>query len=282
MKFTLMSGMLEDALHMILPFEEFVSLAKEAGYEAVDMMAPHIDVPGKEAKEILDKYGMKLSCVDVIAGFQDCITEESYQSLLAEVKGYIDLAAEAGSPTFLIMPTVLSGSFGQDRETLYDLILRGLKDCVAYVLEKGMVPTTESLHTLEVPYCSTGDLLRVLNDVPEVTFTLDTGNSFPAQDGIMTTYSRVKDRLLNFHIKHAVAVESGGKYLCTNGKYMKLLPCDPIPQDLQELFDQLVRDGFEGYIGYEGACAADNPLDAARKVLEFFKKAEETAKTIQK
>ena len=278
MKYTLMSGMLEDALGVILPFEEFVALAKEAGYEAVDVMAPHIDVSGTQAKAILEKYDMTLSCVDMIAGFQDCVTEESYQQLLGEVKGYIDLAAEAGSPTFLIMPTVLKGTKGQDREQLYDLILRGLKECTAYVIEKGMVPTTESLHTLEVPYCSTGDLLRVLQDVPEVTFTMDTGNSFPAQDGIMTTYERVKDRLLNFHIKYAVAVESGGKYLCTNGKYMKILPCDPIPQDLQILFDRLVTDHFEGYIGYEGACAADNALDAAKEVLDFFNQAEEIAK----
>lgn len=79
-----------------MTFEDLVKLAKDCGYDGLDLMSFHFEIPGAEAKKILERYGIVLSAVNLIMPFANASTEEKFTVMLSRAKAAIDQACEAG------------------------------------------------------------------------------------------------------------------------------------------------------------------------------------------
>ena len=254
-----------------MTFEDLVRCAKENGYDAVDMMSFHFETEGKEAKEILDKYGMKMSAVDLIMPFANCTTEEKYELMLSRAKSAIDQTADAGCETLMLMPTVYALDGGITFEQGYQNMIRGLRACVAYANGRGVTVSTETLESVGVPYCTIGEMKRVFADVPELRYTHDTGNPLVGCEDPITTYETFRDRVRTVHFKEYGDVDRGDAKLCRNGRKVDSVPFGEGVIDFRKHLELLHRDNYDGYIVIEGSVAADDRLDGVKKSIDYFR-----------
>ena len=257
-----------------MQFEDFCRLAKEAGYEGVDMMWCFVEMSGAEAAEILSRYGLQMSSFNLIANFAAAATEEETAALFNEiiVPG-IDKAVEAAACQVLIMPCSPFLPEGMTREQAYRNIVRGLKMTVAYAKEKGITVATETLQTIQVPYCSTGEISRVLEAVPGLGYVYDTANLLPSLDRPEDSMKYFAD-LAGVHMKDGAYTDRKGLYLAADGTYMEYVPYGTGVVDFKDLYRQLKERGFDGWVCFEGVSNEPDPMLAPKADLAYFRAVE--------
>jgi sugar phosphate isomerase/epimerase len=252
-----------------MTFEEFVIIAKEAGYDGVDMMAMHLDLPGKEIRRILDKHGMVLTTINVISCFCAAKTDEEMQQKIEEAKRYIDMGADAGARYVLIMPAFVAAVPGITREASYHKMVYGLKACVDYARTRHVTLTTEALHTMQVPYCSIGEMKRVFEAVPELTYTHDTGNMLPSLEDSVEGIEAFKDRLVFVHMKDLNYSDHRGLFLDACGRELELAVYGTGLVDFKANLKSLKDMGYQGYITMESR--STNPHDIKQGIKDDLK-----------
>jgi sugar phosphate isomerase/epimerase len=259
-----------------MEFDEFVMFAKETGYQAVDCMDFHLEISGSQARKILEKHGMVLSSLNVIADFANANNDEKFNRALGSVKAGIDKASAAGCKTVLVMPTSLATP-GISKEEAFDNIVKGLAACLAYAGSKGITLTTEPLQSIAGPYCSYGEMIRVLEALPGLSYTHDTGNSLPALENPVVGYEKLKSRIIGLHLKDFIYGDEGRGDLCANGKKLLQAPYGEGVVDFKALFKRLVADKFAGYISFEGTGHTHDGKADAVEAIALFKRIETEA-----
>lgn len=259
-----------------MEFEDLVKLAKDSGYDGLDLMSYHFEISGSEAKAILEKYGITLSAVDLIMPFANASDETKYQTMLSRAKAMIDKTAEAGCKKMLLMPTVYTFDEGITTAEAFDNFTRGLRDCVAYGKEKGVTVNTETLESIDVPYCTCDEMEKIFKAVPELKYTHDTGNPVVGLEDPVATYEKFRDRVETVHFKEYGYVEKGERpHVCRDGKKVDNVPFGEGIIDFQTHLKMLKRDGYDGYIALEGTVAAENCIQGVKGAVSFFRKMEE-------
>lgn len=261
-----------------MSFEDYVKFAKETGYDGIDMMSYHLEMEGSQAKQILDKYGITLSAVNIIMPFVSANTEDKFNTMFSVAKMTIDKAFDAGCRNILLMPAVYNADEGITREQSFHNMVRGLKACVAYGESKGITINTETLESIAVPYCSCGEMDRVFKAVPGLKYNHDTGNPLVAMEDPIETYKLFKDKVVSVHFKDLGYVEYHRSFLSNDGRKLSSVPFGEGLVDFKEHLKFLMDNKYEGFITIEGSVPADNPLDGAVKSLEYFKNMECKAK----
>jgi sugar phosphate isomerase/epimerase len=247
-----------------MTFEDFVILAKESGYEGVDMMATFLDTPGKELKRILDKHSMVLTSISVIAGFCGARTDEEMQQKIDEAKRYIDMGADAGAHYVLINAASIMAVPGISREASYQKMIVGLKACVEHAKTRNVTLSSEALHTTQVPYCSIGDMKRIFEAVPELTYSHDTGNMLPMLEDPVEGLEALKDRTVFVHMKDLEYADRPGAYGDVCGRKLALAVYGTGLVDFKAVMRKLKEMDYKGYITLESR--STNPKDIRQGV----------------
>lgn len=256
-----------------MTFEDYVKFAKENGFDGLDMMSFHFEEDGAEAKKILDQYDMTLSSVNIISTFSECADEEALEKAFQEVKAVIDNAAAAGCKSFLVTTGYFPGQ-GMTREQVFQSMVKGLTKCVEYGKELGVVINTETLESVGVPFCATGEMLRLFEAVPGLMYTHDTGNPIVAMEDPIATYNALKDRVVSVHFKDLEYTENKTMMMNPMGRFLDRAFLGEGEIDFKKHLELLKRDGYQGFITIEGQRPADNQLDGAIAALKFFREME--------
>jgi sugar phosphate isomerase/epimerase len=232
MKLSLSGRIIEvDYKYCQLRVEEFLKLAKEIGYDAVELRRTQISatIPMEEVRQIrgmLDKYGIGVSRFPT-GKVQD---EES----LKELGAFADMAVELGCPYLTIG---------------FDSIPWAQK-AADYLKERGLgiaiqVHTGGAFETPEVA-------LNTLKEINRDNFGLmyDPANLFLKRVDYVQGIEQLKDYLFIVSVQclaPAAAGEEGAKEY--EGVYYKRhLLGRPGGMDFQGVFKALNKIGFEGYI----------------------------------
>ncbi len=253
-----------------LRFEDLVVLAKEAGYQGIDMMSQLLELPGPEVRAILAKHEMALSCINIVAPFCCATSDAEFAQKTDEVRQTIDQAADAGAESVLIMPAYTWLPSGMSREAGFQQMLRGMRESAQYAKQKGVQLTTETLQFIKTPYCSNGEILRMLEAVPELTFTLDTGNCLPMLENPLEILDCVADRLIGVHIKDMQFVGGDGDYATVDGRQLRQVPYGQGLVDYPALHRRLVEMDFRGWVAFEGMSRNSDPKLGIREDLAWF------------
>lgn len=257
-----------------MTFEDLVKLAKENGYDGLDMMSFHMEIDGKEAKKILDRYGITLSAVNLIMPFSNASTEEKFQLMLSRAEGVIDQAYDAGCRNILLMPSVYTLDEGITMEQAFRNFTRGLKACVAYGNKKGMTINTETLEAIGVPYCTCGEMKRIFDEVEGLKYSHDTGNPIVGCEDPADLYEMFKDKVVAVHFKEFGFVDKPDAKVCRDGKTVDSVPFGEGLIDFKKHLQMLKRDGYQGYITLEGSVAAKDKLEGVRESIKYFRNME--------
>lgn len=254
-----------------MSFEDLVRFARDSGYDGVDMMSFHFEEEGGRAREILEKYGVALSAVDIIVPFVNAVSPDKFRTFFNKAKETIDQAYDAGCRNVLLMPSVYQAEEGVTRERAFQNIVAGLRACVAYGQGLGMTISTETLESMGVPLCSCGEMERLFAAVSGLGYTHDTGNPLLARESPTDVYERFRDKVAAVHFKDLAYAEGQGDYLAASGRYMVRADFGAGLVDFPRHLELLKRDGYRGFITLEGSVPARDPLEGAVRSLEYFK-----------
>ena len=252
-----------------MTFEDFVILARETGYDGVDMMATFLDLPGSEIRAILDKHKMELVSISQISSFCSARTDEEMQAKLEEARHYIDMAADAGAHYVLINAASIVAAPGISREASYQKMIQGLKACMAYARTKNVVLSTEALHTTQVPYCSIGDMKRIFAEIPDLTYSHDTGNMLPMLENPLEALEALKDRTVFVHMKDLEYADRPGAYTDVCGRKLALAVYGTGLVDFKAIIKRLKEINYQGFITLESR--STNPADFKQGLIDDLK-----------
>ena len=256
-------------------FEDLVRFTKEHGFDALDMMSYQMEAPGETLREILEKYGVTLSAVNIISPFSEAADEADFQRMLERTKAEIDLAIAAGAENIMLVPGGYQNRCGYTREQLYQNMVRGVREGLAYTDGRASF-STETLETSSLPWCSLGEMQRILDAVPGLMYTHDTGNPLVANEDPAALCSRFRNRVVRVHFKDLGYTEAGeNAYRCMDGRYLRLVPLGTGVVDFAAHLRLLDEIGFDGYITLEGGRPTGDPWQRAVSALAFFRDMEQ-------
>ncbi len=254
-----------------MTFEDMVRFAKETGFDGLDLMSFNLTVPGTEAKEILEKYGIVLSSANVIIPFAGAMSEEEYQRMMIQAKSDIDECCAAGAKQIMMVPAVYNLPEGLTMEKSVQNCIRALRELVVYCNEKQVVISTETLESAELSYCTCGEMLRILDNVEGLKYTHDTGNPIVGLEDPVAVYEMFKDRVSYVHFKEYAYVDDVDGILCRNGKKVKRVPYGQGVIDFKGHLKALKENGYNGFINLEGHTTEDDVLEGTKGALKYFK-----------
>ena len=252
-------------------FEDLVRFTAENGFDGLDMTSFELELEGSEHKAILERYGVKLSAVNIIMPFSEATTEAEYQEMLEATKRDIDKAVDCGADKILLVPGGYGRAEGGTREMAFETMTRALGDALAYAAGRIAI-STEPLENIGLPWSSLGEMARVLDAVPGLGYNHDTGNPLVANEDPLEILKRFRDRILNVHFKDLGPAEAApGNYRCMDGSWLKPVPLGTGLVDFRAQLRALREMGYQGFINLEGGRPAPDKWQEAVEALHWFR-----------
>lgn len=111
------------------------------------------------------------------------------------------------------------------REKMFQTMVRGLSECVDHAREKGIIISTEILESVSVPWSSLGEMKRVLEEVPGLMYTHDTGNPLVPNEDPAALCGAFWDKVVSVHFKDlGYTDETENTYRTMDGRHLRLVP----------------------------------------------------------
>ena len=178
-----------------------------------------------------------------------------------QAEAFIAAALQHKVPRVMVLPDEFTGA---DDEADFAKIVDGLKMFVRRATAKGLVVTTEDygyFRTHQNPCGHVAFIRRLLESVPELMFTVDSGNLhvLEGRDAVLEITRFAADRIRHVHLKDCAASAVPGK----RGPYVTL-GTGEIPN--REIVRFVRNLGYLGWYTLENLTGADLLDDAVRQV----------------
>ena len=226
--------------------EELLAGVRNAGIEAVEInltyLCEHSDV-----WNVLKAAGLGVSC---IYEFYDM----GHSDETEKAKKHVDTAVSVGAKRILIVPGFLAGEASKEMQKCMPVkenivaffeenkeikgMAEGLSFAAKYGKEKGVTVTVEDFDGLDSPLAGMYGIHWFLQQVPELMYTLDTGNFLFYGEDVLEAFALLKDRIAHVHCKDRqpetnASVQTGTGYI-----------------PFTEIIDRL-KENYEGFLAIE-------------------------------
>lgn len=254
-------------------FEDILSFAANNEFDAIEYLLLNANNDVMQIKDLLNKYKQKISCVDFFIDLTS-LQRSEFNKQIELAYFSIDKALDLDAEMVMVIPVYEKDIQNINVKDLKENIILGLEKIVKYGSEKGILVTIENLPSLKTLMCSIEDVGEILQRIPELKLTFDTGNFLIAEDSVLDAYNVFKERIANIHAKDFRIEKSGEGLRSKNGIILSscIHGAGVIP--FQKLFKYLNRDGYNKYVSLEYENDLDNtiPLSQASKYLRNLKK----------
>lgn len=248
--------------------EVLLSEVKAAGIEALEINLQYLREHEKEILTLFKEKGLAVSC---IYEFYDMGRWDETK----KAQQHINMAVHTGAKRILVVPGFLSGDASAkmqqsllSEEQTKDFFQRneeirkmkeGLEVLTGLGRKNGVIVTVEDFDDRNSPLSGLHGVHWFLTQVPELGYTLDTGNYLFYGDDVLEAMERLKSRIVHVHCKdrnpvNFASVRTG------NG-------CIP----LEEILSRLNEQGYRGYLAIEHFDVDEQEV-CIRQSAEFLKK----------
>lgn len=200
------------------------------------------DCPYTKYGEILKASQVKPSTV--IAFFS--VTDKSqYPAALESFKKAVDAAAYLKSDNVLVVPVSPFVKTEDDKKFALDFTM----DCLLKVIEyKGKLGTNiciENFSKWSVPFSTTEEVCFMLDNIPGLKYNFDPGNFYCVYEDALKAYSKLKNYVVNVHLKDWVHLDKG-TISTIRGEKLDGVALGRGIVKLPEIMKQLNKDGYSG------------------------------------
>lgn len=206
--------------------EELLTGVRAAGIEAVEINLDYL-CEHPEVWDALKEADLGVSCIYEFYDMGRSVESE-------KACRHVETAVKAGANRILVVPGFLSGEASLqmqkampvqenivgffERNDEIKRMAEGLSFAAKYGAEKGVTVTVEDFDGLDSPLAGMYGIHWFLQQVPELMYTLDTGNFLFYKEDVLDAYELLKDRIAHVHCKDRqpktnVSVQTGTGYV---------------------------------------------------------------------
>ncbi len=246
-------------------YAAILKMAADAGFTAVEVTSMDLDLFGMDGvKKLLEENHL------AVGGFVHmdqyaCTDEAKAEKMIASAKKRIDDAAALGTDNLMLGLMAQEDVSEHCREELQTALIRNIRPIAEYGKQAGIMISVEDTPDIRLPMCDTSDTKALLDAIPELYLTYDTGNMILKQDQTIPYLETFYDRVCHIHLKDMVYVEDGQPGdIDTNGKTIAGCLHGEGIMDFDEIGRHLREHGYDGYaaVEYVGHADADNIKNA--------------------
>ena len=277
---------------------QLLEACRSWGIEGLEINYTQLKKGGSRLRREFDRAGMSISCIYEFYDF-------THNGDLKQAKKHVDLAAKVGAGKVLIVPGFLEeqevrgleecccgrkpgggrgeqtaaaaeGAFGFEAVARYMethasacRVRDALRELVDYGQKKGVRITLEDFDGNTSPCARMLPLRWLMEQVPELGFTLDMGNFAYSDEDVTEAYELLKDYIVHVHCKDRGTEEAYG----VGHSHCRGLACVPtgggyLP--IRELVMRLKAQDYDGYLAIEHF-DAPSQMDYICRSAEFLR-----------
>lgn len=191
-KATFLSHIYDISLRENISVVSAMNLARNLGYIGLDANWTDINENSSDLKKQLNNSDLHLSSV-----YRFCDLSDAYNQ--DEMKSFLDVVAQLECTKVMLIP----GFFTEqtDRDTQINKIIEALNNACELATKYNITPTIEKYDYILSPCGENKYLSRILDSVPALGFTFDTGNYIYFDEDVLEGFDKYKDRIRHVHIK---------------------------------------------------------------------------------
>ena len=246
--------------------EELLAIVRAAGIEAVEINLDYL-CEHPEVWNALKTADLGVSCIYEFYDMGRCDETE-------KVRRHVETAEKVGAKRILIVPGFLSGEDSKEMQAAMPVqeniigffesnseikcMAEGLSFAAKYGAEKGVTVTVEDFDGLDSPLAGMYGIHWFLQQVPELMYTLDTGNFLFCGEKVLDAFELLKERIAHVHCKDrqpetSASVQTGTGYI-----------------PFEEVLEKLKEQNYDGFLAIEHF-DVDGQEECMRGSAEFLK-----------
>lgn len=166
-------------------------------------------------------------------------------------RAFLRTLLDMGASHVLILPAILRD--GDDPAAALGKTVEGVAAVSRLCREAGIVPTVEDFDNIHSPTCRPDDIASLLDAVPDLAFTFDTGNFAIVDESPLALYPRFSGRIAYLHAKDRTPTPAPDSSPLHTLAGARLYNC-PVGSGVipfAELFRRLRADGIDVPVAIE-------------------------------
>lgn len=189
-----------------------------------------------------------------------CTDDRRSKEIIALAKKRIDDAAVLGTDNLMLALMAQEDAVEHSQEELFAALIRTIRPIAEYGKKVGVMVSVEDTPDIRLPVCGTDDMKKLLEAIPELYLTYDSGNMLIMHEDPISYLKNFRDRICHVHLKDMVYADEGdadvdGRFLtgCMHGEGMV---------DFLRIGKYLRDTDYEGYaaIEYVGHSGHENKI----------------------
>lgn len=243
-----------------IPMDEALTLAREAGVEALEMSENAI-TGQEEAVSQLKAAGLAVSTVT--------FSLKGDEEPRRQGERLIKAAQAVGARRFMVIP----GFWGeedspQQRREKTQRMIEGTAELTRLITLEGMSLTIEDFDNALSPVATAEGVRRFLDNCPGLTCAFDTGNFRFAGEDVLAAYDMLRDKITHLHLKDRAYAPVMGEAprKAMDGAELYPAPVGGGDLPLKEVIKRLRGDGYDGVFAVEHYGAEDTLLYLRKSV----------------
>ena len=267
-----------------LPVQEVLKQVRDAGITGIEINLSQL-LDKKE--EILENFRDADLCISSIYEFYDW----GNQGDLSHGRKQVETAYEVGAGKILVVPGFVSAKeaaqFRRKNHSYKELAAcmaqnekirkmeKNLSELVFYSMElaedeKAVAVTLEDFDGKLAPYATANGLLYFMEHVPDLKYTVDTGNFAFSDEDAWEGYEQLKSYVVHAHCKDRGEEKKLRYWTCRVNRGLATVPVGSGYMPVARIVEDLLDRGYDGYFAIEHFGAKDQ-LFCIRESAKYLK-----------
>lgn len=232
-----------------ISLEKALSEAHGMGYSGLECDLDRLS--NKSMKSLFESCGMRAAAVYAFYDFPHASTQASLNRMLL----HLEAAAAFGADKVMAVPGFIHP--GDDTEEVFSRCCEQLAVLCSRAKEYSITVLVEDFDDTNSPCREIKGLERLLNNVPSLRLTFDTGNFAYMLESAEEAYSRLKPYISHVHLK-----DRSRERICTDSSHSnakpdisgaEMYPCEVGSGyiGIEALVKQMLSEGYQGDLSVE-------------------------------
>ena len=253
-------------------YADMLSMVAGCGIPAVEITSLELDVFGFDCvKASLECAGLRCACVIHMDAYAET-DEARHGAILVAAKEKILTAKALGAGYVMLALMAQPGAEQHSAEELRKALIRNIQPIAGFGAENGVTVSVEDTPDIRLPLCDSGDIRLILDAIPDLSLTYDTGNMLLRNEDSLSFYRVLKDRVVYVHLKDMEYSDmADGADPTADGRHIRTAIHGNGVLDFPSILRELKADGYEGWLMLEYA-GHENHSDNIRAAKEMIDK----------
>ncbi|MCC8104100.1 MAG: sugar phosphate isomerase/epimerase [Clostridiales bacterium] len=192
-----------------LKYADMLEMIARLGIPAVEITSIEEDLFGlEEIKKQLKKNHLEVGGFVHLDQYASTNPDRA-EGIIALAKRRIDDAVPLGTDNLMLALIAQEDIEEHSRSELAEALIRNIRPIAEYGRRRGIMISVEDTPDIRLPLCNTADTKVLLDAIPELYLTYDSGNMILMHDSPITYLKAFQNRICHVHLKDMAYPEAG-------------------------------------------------------------------------